>query len=362
MKILFYQDIPSLNSTLLTWTLIEELRLRGHMVGYGKPDLKNGFIDKFDWVHGAGQDTWEALNYARMIGARCHIHLEGLGCWRIGLDPATVWGYDRDLEPGEILHWQEHYRRWMSAAFKADSCSVNGANQVKAIEWLFDGKKLPNCHLISCGADARFASTLPEWDKGNYMVTVSRLEPNKKVAMIAEALALLADKGVKLPPWMIVGSGTREQFEKISAICKDKVEIWWRFAFGAMKWRWIKRSRMMLCGWMGIPPAEGILCKVPVLSFDHPDIIEMYENTIWWAKDNDIEDYAEKVKWLLEKTEPCIETGVPPWSEVSAMCGHAKNRLLGYSKKDDLYACTQEIAAERYERIFMASSLDKTGV
>ena len=179
MKILFYQDPPSLNSTLLTWTLVEELRLRGHMVDYGKPDPKLDL--RFDWVHGSGTDSIPALEYARKIGARCHIHLEGVAYWRIGYENAIDWGYDRNHTEDEIKNFISQYKRWMVAAYYAESCTVNGANQVKAIEWMFDGRKLQNCNLISCGADARFALTLPDWPKLNYMVTVSRLEPNKKV-------------------------------------------------------------------------------------------------------------------------------------------------------------------------------------
>ena len=347
MRILFYQDLPSVNSTLLTWTLAEELRLRGHHVDYGKP--KDG---KYDWVHGAGQDTWAALKFARIIGAKCHVHLEGLGYWRVGLDRAIDWGYDRNLEMSEIAYWKDHYQEWMSAAYEADSCTVNGEKQVKAIEWLFGGKKLPNCHLISCGADARYALTLPNWPTENYMITVSRLEPNKKVFMIAQTLRLLADQGVKVPPWMVVGTGTKEQWIMLQTICGDKIQIWTRTCFGAMKWRKIKMARTMLCGWMGIPPAEGILCKVPVLSFGHHDIKEMYSDTIWYAEDNNIEDYARMVKWMLELTEPNFDTGVPDWNEVPAKTLYAKNRLMGYTKKELLYACTLEQEAERYEQIF----------
>jgi len=323
------------------------------MVDYGKPDPKLDL--SFDWVHGSGDDSWPALNYARKIGARCHIHLEGVAYWRIGYENAIDWGYDHLLSQTEIKKWKHHYKEWMSAAYEADSCTVNGANQVKAIEWMFS-EKLQNCNLISCGADARFALTLPDWPKLNYMVTVSRLDPNKKVFLIAKALALLVDRGIKLPPWMIIGYGAKEQYDQIIDICKDKVDIWWRFNYGAAKWRWIKRARMMLCGWSGIPPAEGILCKVPVLSFNHPDIVEMYEDTIWWAQDNSIESYAEKVHWLLEKTEPIKETGVPEWNEVSRKNVHALNRLTGRLKfegQPELYACTQETCAKRYEKIFM---------
>jgi len=348
MKILFYQDLPSINSTLLTWTLAEELRIRGHHVGYGKPAA--GKTIKYDWVHGAGADCWPALNFARAIGARCHIHLEGVAYWRVGQGNAMDWGFDRPLDSNEIENFRTNYKKWMSAAYLADSCSVNGANQVKTIEWMF-GKKLPNCHLVCCGADARLALSLPEYKRKNYMVTVSRIAANKKVHMIAKALAMLSDDGVEVPTWVIVGTGTENEWGSLQNILHRKVGFMATTAFGAEKWLRIKNARLMLCGWMGIPPAEGILCKTPVLSFNHPDIIEMFENTIWWAKDNDIEDYALKVRYLLEQAAPGAET-----NEVSKKVTYAFNRLTGKSKyagKGDLYACIQEKAAERYERIFM---------
>ena len=335
MKILFYQDLPSINSTLLTWTLAEELRLLGHTIHYGKQPL----LSCYDWVWGYGQDSWGALKMAKKLGAKCHIHLEGVAYWRVDKDNAIGWGYDQNHSSKEIKAYRNHYKSWMSVAYGADSCSVNGVNQVKTIEeYLFEDKELPNCHVISCGAEARYAMTLPKYKQENYMITVSRLEPNKKVFMIAEALALLKEQGVDVPPWVIVGYGFPEQVQKLAEIITPTgIKCRLICCFGAEKWRWIKRAKLMLCGWMGISPAEGLLCDVPVLSFDHPDIVEMYNNSIFWAKDNDIEDYAGHLKWIL---------GHP--IEAREVTKQGKEWLL----RGDLYACTQQQAAKKYEEIF----------
>jgi len=340
MKILFYQDLPSINSTLLTWTLCEELRLLGHTIHYGKQPL----LSRYDWVHGAGIDSWEAVNMAIKIGAKCHIHLEGVAYWRMGADNAIDWGYDRNHSIEEIKAFRKHYKSWMSAAYRADSCSVNGVNQVKTIEEnLFDSKRLPNCHIISCGADARYALTLPDMERKNYMVTVSRLEPNKKVFMIAEALALLKKQGnIDIPLWVIVGYGTVEQMQKLYDITqKAGLKIGIMPCFGAEKWYLVKRAKLMLCGWMGIPPAEGLLCDVPVLSFDHPDIVEMYGDSIFWAKDNDIGEYVNMIYNLLYlKTD----------ANIIKKTIDGKAQLLN----GELYACTQKQLAKIYEeKIFI---------
>lgn len=343
MNILFYQDLPSINSTLLTWTLAEELRLLGHTVHYGKQPL----LPRYDWVHSGSSNSWEAVNMARKIEAKCHIHLEGVAYWRMGIDNAVDWGYERNHTAYEIKMFRKNYKSWMSAAYGADSCSVNGLNQVKAIEEdLFEGKKLPICHVISCGADARYANALPDYERKNYMVTVSRLEPNKKVFMIAEALALLKKQDFDVPLWVIVGYGSQEQIQKLhDIIAPVGIKCKLISCFGAEKWRWIKKARLMLCGWMGIPPAEGLLCDTPVLSFNHPDIIEMYDDSIFWAKDNDVEDYAEQIKELILTG---LNENLTPKGYYKTLCG--KEQLLN----GELYAYTQEQAAKNYsEKIFI---------
>lgn len=337
MKILFYQDPPSINSTLLTWTLCEELRLRGHYVDYGRPDPNKSL--KYDWVHGAGQDSWPALHFARKIGARCHIHLEGVAYWRIGVENAMDWGYDRNHTPSEIEVFTKQYKDWMSAAFSAQSCTANGPKQFETISQMFD-KELPNFYSMHCGADARYAVTLPDWNKENYMVTVSRLEPNKKVFKIAEALAILKKRGIDIPPWVIIGYGTQEQILKLQEFCKKNAIVFsLRSCFGAEKWYWIKRAKLMLCGWMGIPPAEGIMCRIPVLSYSDIDIDRSYEDTIWFA--DDPEEYADKVEYLLDPDD--LDKTM-----------YALDRLLDRDRhgKGELYANTQPRAALQYEKIF----------
>jgi len=337
MKILFYQDLPSVNSTLLTWTLCEELRLRGHHVDYGKLQYTDEL--QYDWVHGAGTDSWPALNLAREIGAKCHIHLEGIAYWRVGFESAVDWGYESELASDEIKNFTKQYKDWMSAAFDADSCTVNGVRQIEAINRMF-GKELPNCHLMSCGVDARFAVTLPNFKRENYMITVSRLAPNKKVFKIAEAIAFLKKRGVNIPPWVIIGYGTKEQVDKLIGICKENAIVLRLYScYGAEKWLWIKRARLMLCGWMGIPPAEGIVCGTPVLSYSDLDVYEMFEDTIWYG--DDIEGYANQIEYLLN-------------TDVSDKMQYAFDRLLDRNRygKNELYATTQPRAALQYEKIF----------
>jgi len=347
MKILLYKDPPNINSTLLTWTFAEELRLLGHQVFWAKPkidSIQKGFID---WVFGNGINSWDAHNVAKSCDAKLHIHLEGVAFWRIGMGSAVKdWGYDKELTPEEIKYHKEQYIKWMSAAYEADSCSVNGERQIIAIQTnLFGGHHLPNCHKLSCGVDARYAVTLrPYYPKKWQIVTASRLEEAKKVFMIAEALAKLDTE--KLPPWIIIGYGTKEQTEKLYSFCnKHKIKAMLHPCFGAEKWRIIRSSCLMLQGWSGIPPSEGLMCKTPVISFNHKDVVELYDDSIHWARDNDTDDMARKIEGLLKNVSNSYN-----YNYLDDITEIGRQKLL----KGEIYACTQEQLAKYYdEKIFI---------
>ena len=265
--------------------------------------------------------------------------------WRIGYESAHQWGYEKELSKDEIERWRDFYSSWMSAAFEADSCTLNGAKQIRAIEWLF-GKKLPNCHLMHCGVDARYALTLPKYPRKNYMVTVSRLEPAKKVFMIAEALAILKKRGFDLPTWIIIGYGSPEQVKKLAKICEENgiVANLSRY-FGASKWFWIKQAKIMLEGWAHIPIAEGIVCGTPVLSFDEVDTVEAFDDTVFLAENNNPEDYADKIEFILNPENQV---------EIIVKNAYALDRLFDIDRHghDELYANTQLRAAAQHEKIW----------
>jgi len=343
MRILFYQDPPSINSTLLTWTLAEELRLIGHKVYWSTPapdSVPKGLID---WIHTSGDKAWKAHAVARACGAKLHTHLEGVAHWRVGANPATDWGYKVDLTQEEINWWIQRYRDWMSAAFQSDSCSVNGTKQTEMIEkYLFNGNPLPNCYKISGGIDARYSGTIsPYYPKKWQMVTASRLEGNKKILMMAEALSKLDTE--KLPLWVIAGYGTKAQTEKLLSFCNEnKIRMKLNPCFGAEKWKIINDSCLMLSGWTGLPPGEASMCKVPTLAFDHEDIVEWFGDSIHWAKDNDVMDFAEKTQSLLDN----VDRNGCNWHDPITEKGREK--LLN----GELFACTIEQAAKQYEKIF----------
>lgn len=344
MRILFYRALPVLKSTMLMWTLAQEFILRGHEVYFDKPAIKDIPRGHIDWVLVSGPDSRAGVELARSIGARVHVHLEGVEPWKI--DDATEWGYDKDYS--EIKnYWINKYASWMSAAFLADSCSANGLRQIEIIQnRLFDGKKLPNCHSISYGIDARYALSIGSVQRENYMVTVSRVDPHKKIVLIAEALSLLKHRS--LPPWVIVGSGDGKQTGALlDFVKKHGIKIIMTKCFGAAKWMYVKKAKIMLQGWSKLSPAEGLVCETPVLSFNHRDVVDKYSDSIWYAKNNDAESFAERLDKLLDTSEYVLQEHVKA----------GKKQLL----KGELGVCTQEQLAKKYEDIFMGKAIPREG-
>ena len=339
MNILFYKDLPSLQSTMLTWTLAQELIMLGHRVDSMKIDHNKIPFGFYDWIYSGAGDTWEAIRLAQRIGAKVHIHSEGVEPWRVGLESAIKYGYNRDCTANEIKGWKDHYSSWMSGMYEADTCSLNGTNQVQPVEdHLFGGRKLPNCYMRSCGSDWRFARTIEDLKRKNYMVTVSRLAPNKRLMVIARALSMLDTE--KLPLWVIIGYGTKQETDSLSSFCKThKIRLSLHSCFGAEKWMWVKKARIMLSGYGGIPPGESLLCDTPVLSMDHIDIEEQYRNAIFFAKDFDAEDFASKLIELLNTDQAILDEKT----------NDGKRKLIN----GELYGCTQEISAKRLEKIFL---------
>ena len=343
VNILFYQKKPGLNSTMLNWTLAEELRLLGHSVVF----LDDVNLDKlpektFDWVRGGGENAMAAVEFARRHGARVHIHAEGVGYWRVGADSAKNWGFDQEIPEKAVRKWKDDYRSWMDALFLADTCSINGARQKQVIESnLYSGRKIPNCYLLSCGVDARYAATIPAQPKYNIMITCSRIAENKRIFKIAEAVAMV-DPAIR-PQWLICGFGPSDTVKRLETFLRDRgVAHAIQPMYGAQKWLWIKRSRLMLCGWNGIPPAEGMVCDIPVVSFDHPDIVELFSDTLFYAADHDPVAYAAAISWIVNRQNKGIPVGdryTPAYPKTQLLAG-------------DLYACTQTQLAKKYDMIF----------
>ena len=88
----------------------------------------------------------------------------------------------------------------------------------------------------------------------------------------------------------------------------------------------------MLQGNSGVPPAEGLLCDTPVLSFASETVKELYGIAICLAENNNVNEYAEKLIWMLDY----------PITEVTQQ---GKAKLLN----GNLFACTQEQLAKIYE-------------
>lgn len=317
---------------------------------YGVLPCDDKIKGAFDWVYTGGEKSVAGVKFARYIGARVYVHLEGVAHWRVGAETIESWGFHREvkLTNEDISKCVQDYREWMSTAFDADVCSINGTRQLEIVtDYIFDGKELPNCYKLTCGADARYALTLPDYKKDNLFVTVSRIVQNKRILHIAKALALLKNKyyrhkGSDFPQWVIIGYGVKVVVDEILEVTKAHgISLTIVAVFDVTKWRFIKKARIMLQGVSGIPPAEGLLCGTPVLSFNYPSIVEKFGNAIYWAENNDVEHYAARIKWMLDNPDT-----------IQSHTAWGLDQLL----TGKLFATTQELLARKYEQIFQDNS------
>ncbi len=340
MKILFYTKEPEYASIMGTKPLGEELTLLGHEVILSEPAYNTIPYGRFDWVRCHGGRSWDALKVADQIGAKCHIVGDGAAYWRIGFDTAKQWGYDKEPTAKEIRVWRGWYKSWMSAMYEADLCSLGNERHTRAIEEdLFGGKRLPNLVLEGWGVDARYASALPDFQKKNHMITISRIEKQKGVMDIARALSLCDVDS--LPPWYILGGGRVEYKNEIISFCrKNNIKCYIGIAYNAQKWKMLKEAKIMLQSVNGLPQAEGLLCDTPVLSYDYKGVVNIFDDSIFWAKYKSPEDFSEKLSDLLNK----IDSNDPSISEKVA---YGKQRLLN----GELVAKTQEQKAIIYIKL-----------
>ena len=105
---------------------------------------------------------------------------------------------------------------------------------------------------------------------------------------------------------------------------------------------YVKKAYIILQGYSKLSPAKGLVCETPVLSFNHPDITELYSDSIWYAKDNSPESFAERLDKLLDTPEYVLQEHVRI----------GKKQLLD----GKLGVRTQEQLAKKYEDIFMGKT------
>jgi glycosyltransferase involved in cell wall biosynthesis len=147
-------------------------------------------------------------------------------------------------------------------------------------------------------------------EKTRQIIYVGRLEKNKNIDEIIEALALI-NSNIKL---VICGSGSIErELIKLSKIKKVNV-VFKGDVSEVEKWLEIKKSLFMVFPssfeGFGMPPMEALSIGVPCICSSIPILKEVYSNYVEYIDEHDVNGLAEKINLLLSNSDYINERGI----------------------------------------------------
>ena len=139
--------------------------------------------------------------------------------------------------------------------------------------------------------------------KERQIIYVGRLEENKNINEIIEALALIKSD-IKL---VICGSGSLErELYKLSKIRKVNV-VFKGEVNDEEKWTEIRKSLFMVFPssfeGFGMPPMEALFMSVPCICSNIPILKEIYGNYVEYFEEHDVVGLAEKLDMLLSNLD-----------------------------------------------------------
>ena len=284
----------------------EDLAKLGHKVSLllatnkYPPEVLKG---DYDIVCGAMEYSMKLANF---IGEKLNLpiynHMEWVPPWRVGQEPIEKWGYEDNtvdkIDTGEIKFFKKNYADQVKDWEKATIRSCCGKCLIKTIE-PFATKPIeceikyyaPNIGKLEKYRD----DTLKE---KNQIVSIARFVAHKRVIHIIRALALIP-KEIR-PKHIIIGYGN-EVKNIVNEAKRLGVDIQLVGSGDAgLKERIIQESMFMVTIWAGIPLAEGFYFKKAAISYGEEHLIEVMEDSVLWAKPNNIQDLADKILFFIK--------------------------------------------------------------
>ncbi|MCB1071242.1 MAG: glycosyltransferase family 4 protein [Kiritimatiellae bacterium] len=160
---------------------------------------------------------------------------------------------------------------------------------------------------IYCGVDDPMFT--PDDSAGNHLLYVGRLNVTKNVHEFIDAASLVHG----CPRLVIVGSGHEESDLRRRAIERGVDCEFVGHVTDAEKWNLIRHCRFMVFPTsfegFGIPPAEALMCGKPCICSDIPILREVYQDTVEWFPEHDVDALAGKIRWLLDHPDLGVERG-----------------------------------------------------
>jgi glycosyltransferase involved in cell wall biosynthesis len=201
-----------------------------------------------------------------------------------------------EWEKDYVGKFKKSWQRTKKAYLETDILIGNSKLSKKYCEkWI--NKKTQG--VIFPGFDINFIDKNNKIKKQNQIIYIGRLSKFKNVDEIIMALSKINNP----PKLIIVGDGEeKENLIKLSLELNVNVDFLGR-QNDYEKINEIKKSILMVFPssheGFGMPPMEAIYCGVPCICSDKDIFKEVYENNVTYFKEHDIEDFVDKIKYIL---------------------------------------------------------------
>lgn len=146
-------------------------------------------------------------------------------------------------------------------------------------------------------------------EQRDQVIYVGQLRDHKNIPELIEALSRI----VKAPRLIICGTGPEEK--RLQHLARQlNVKCDFRgLVSDREKWRLIAESKFMVFPTsfegFGMPPMEALVQGVPCICADIPILREVYENRLEYFEEHNIDQLADKIRFLLDHPDYCRERG-----------------------------------------------------
>lgn len=230
----------------------------------------------------------KAFEISQQYNKPYYAHMEWIPDWRVFKDDEFNWGYVEKIpyymKMNFVRMYQNYAFYWSMANIKtlAGNCFIDTMKQFVGREMVIYPKYLgPNTDAIK-----EYLNSDRDIPNKEGVCCIARFVPHKRISHIISALKNIGYDGTL----RLVGYGDEQKhYEAI----KEDINI--EYYDSSEKYKVLEKSKVCVSLWSGIVPAEAMYLGTPCVTYDSEYMKELYDDTITYAKNNDIEDLGIKI-------------------------------------------------------------------
>jgi glycosyltransferase involved in cell wall biosynthesis len=201
------------------------------------------------------------------------------------------------------LIYKKYLNCWLSCNFK----TYVDDSALFYMKKLYGGELPTNIYVKPYPMDSEMLTSYSKSDVKlkNQICSIARLVPHKKIHHVIKALSLITNP----PKYIVIGAG--EELDKLKQLAKYlNVDVEFKgLSTDEEKVRTIQESLFLVHPWACLPVAEGAFLKKVSITYDYPILRNRNGDISIYAKANDIQDLADKIKMLTKNEALTKELG-----------------------------------------------------